>query len=67
MVDKPYHGLEEGGGLITPGESSKSSDILYSNVSSSDAEEELILASAWLLRHKAKTHSLGISIRFPRL
>ncbi|GBO36900.1 hypothetical protein AVEN_96256-1 [Araneus ventricosus] len=29
--------LEEGGGLVTAGESSKSSDILYSNVSPSDA------------------------------
>ncbi|GBN11555.1 hypothetical protein AVEN_246253-1 [Araneus ventricosus] len=38
--------LEEGGGLITAGESSKSSDMLYSNVSPSDAEEELISASA---------------------
>ncbi|GBN47624.1 hypothetical protein AVEN_110398-1 [Araneus ventricosus] len=39
-------GLEEGGGLVTAGESSKSSDILYSNVSPNDAEEELISASA---------------------
>ncbi|GBM81366.1 hypothetical protein AVEN_50824-1 [Araneus ventricosus] len=35
-----------GGGLITAGESSKSSDMLYSKASSSDAEEELISASA---------------------
>ncbi|GBN63198.1 hypothetical protein AVEN_274952-1 [Araneus ventricosus] len=34
--------LEEGGGLIPAGKSSKSSDMLYSNVSPSDAEEELI-------------------------
>ncbi|GBN56504.1 hypothetical protein AVEN_119356-1 [Araneus ventricosus] len=39
-------GLEEGGGLITAGESSKSSDMLYSKASSSDAKEELISASA---------------------
>ncbi|GBN32229.1 hypothetical protein AVEN_78362-1 [Araneus ventricosus] len=39
-------GLEGGGGLITAGESSKSSDMLYSKASSSDAEEELISASA---------------------
>ncbi|GBN74914.1 hypothetical protein AVEN_226418-1 [Araneus ventricosus] len=39
-------GLEEGGGLITAGESSKSSDMSYSKASSSDAEEELISASA---------------------
>ncbi|GBO07778.1 hypothetical protein AVEN_269149-1 [Araneus ventricosus] len=39
-------GLDEGGGLINAGESSKSSDMLYSNVSPSDAEEELISASA---------------------
>ncbi|GBM44057.1 hypothetical protein AVEN_223179-1 [Araneus ventricosus] len=38
--------LEEGGGLITAGESSKSSDMLYSNVSPSDAEGDLISASA---------------------
>ncbi|GBO16190.1 hypothetical protein AVEN_80384-1 [Araneus ventricosus] len=38
--------LEGGGGLITAGESSKSSDMLYSKASSSDAEEELISASA---------------------
>ncbi|GBN16734.1 hypothetical protein AVEN_256211-1 [Araneus ventricosus] len=38
--------LEEGGGLITEAESSRSSDMLYTNVSPSDAEEELILASA---------------------
>ncbi|GBN92770.1 hypothetical protein AVEN_247809-1 [Araneus ventricosus] len=38
--------LEEGGGQITAGETSKSSDMLYSNVSPSDAEEELISASA---------------------
>ncbi|GBO27900.1 hypothetical protein AVEN_275548-1 [Araneus ventricosus] len=38
--------LEEGGGLMTAGESSKFSDMLYSNVSPSDAEEELISASA---------------------
>ncbi|GBN01786.1 hypothetical protein AVEN_57921-1 [Araneus ventricosus] len=37
--------LEEGGGLITEAESSRSSDMLYTNVSPSDAEEELILAS----------------------
>ncbi|GBL80541.1 hypothetical protein AVEN_61803-1 [Araneus ventricosus] len=36
-------GLEGGGGLITAGESS---DMLYSKASSSDAEEELISASA---------------------
>ncbi|GBN55116.1 hypothetical protein AVEN_10517-1 [Araneus ventricosus] len=36
--------LEGGGGLIAAGESSKSSDILYSKASSSDAEEELISA-----------------------
>ncbi|GBN06245.1 hypothetical protein AVEN_105370-1 [Araneus ventricosus] len=35
-------GLEDGGGLITAGESS---DMLYSKVSPSDAEEELISAS----------------------
>ncbi|GBN17305.1 hypothetical protein AVEN_131250-1 [Araneus ventricosus] len=40
------YGLEEGGGLITAGESSKSSDMLYSKASSSDAEEEFISASA---------------------
>ncbi|GBM65954.1 hypothetical protein AVEN_152170-1 [Araneus ventricosus] len=39
-------GLEEGGGLIIAGESSKSSDMLYSKASSSDKEEELISASA---------------------
>ncbi|GBM81249.1 hypothetical protein AVEN_236451-1 [Araneus ventricosus] len=39
-------GLEEDGGLVTACESSKSSDILYSNVSPSDAEEELISVSA---------------------
>ncbi|GBO26692.1 hypothetical protein AVEN_40054-1 [Araneus ventricosus] len=38
--------LEESGGLMTAGESSKSSDMLYSNVSSSDEKEELISASA---------------------
>ncbi|GBM03203.1 hypothetical protein AVEN_70617-1 [Araneus ventricosus] len=38
-------GLEEGGGLITAGESSKSSDMLYSVASSSDKEDELISAS----------------------
>ncbi|GBN55125.1 hypothetical protein AVEN_10524-1 [Araneus ventricosus] len=38
-------GLEEGGGLITAGESSKSSDMSYSKASSSDGEE-LISASA---------------------
>ncbi|GBN17203.1 hypothetical protein AVEN_87585-1, partial [Araneus ventricosus] len=38
--------LEGGGGLITAGESSKSSDMLYSKASSSDAKEELISASA---------------------
>ncbi|GBM82090.1 hypothetical protein AVEN_30673-1 [Araneus ventricosus] len=38
--------LEEGGGLITAGESSKSSDMSYSKASSSDKEEELISASA---------------------
>ncbi|GBN09995.1 hypothetical protein AVEN_273366-1, partial [Araneus ventricosus] len=38
--------LEGGGGLITAGESSKSSDMLYSKAPSSDAEEELISASA---------------------
>ncbi|GBM56235.1 hypothetical protein AVEN_188091-1, partial [Araneus ventricosus] len=38
--------LEEGGGLITAGESSKSSDLSYSKASSSDKEEELISASA---------------------
>ncbi|GBO40286.1 hypothetical protein AVEN_190980-1 [Araneus ventricosus] len=38
--------LEEGGGLRTAGESSKSSDMLYSKASSSDAKEELISASA---------------------
>ncbi|GBM61019.1 hypothetical protein AVEN_264356-1 [Araneus ventricosus] len=37
--------LEEGGGLMTAGESSKSSDMLYYNVSPSE-EEELISASA---------------------
>ncbi|GBM48857.1 hypothetical protein AVEN_36915-1 [Araneus ventricosus] len=45
MVDKQEHGLEEGGGLLTASESSKSSDILYSKASSSD-KEELISASA---------------------
>ncbi|GBN27510.1 Transposable element Tcb1 transposase [Araneus ventricosus] len=39
-------GLEGGGGLIAAGESSKSSDMLYSKASSFDAEEELISASA---------------------
>ncbi|GBN02031.1 Fatty acid synthase [Araneus ventricosus] len=39
-------GLEEGGGLVTAGEYSKSSDMSYSKASSSDAEEELISASA---------------------
>ncbi|GBM15833.1 hypothetical protein AVEN_260115-1 [Araneus ventricosus] len=39
-------GLEEGGGLKTAGESSKSSDMLCSKTSSSDKEEELISASA---------------------
>ncbi|GBM33491.1 hypothetical protein AVEN_272991-1 [Araneus ventricosus] len=39
-------GLEEGGGLITAGESSKSSDMLYSMASSSYKEDELISASA---------------------
>ncbi|GBN45907.1 hypothetical protein AVEN_242111-1 [Araneus ventricosus] len=39
-------GLEGGGGLIAAGESSKSSDMLYSKASSSDAKEELISASA---------------------
>ncbi|GBO14731.1 hypothetical protein AVEN_59425-1 [Araneus ventricosus] len=43
---EPNKGLEEGGGLITAGESSKSSDMLYSKASSSDAGEELISASA---------------------
>ncbi|GBM24439.1 hypothetical protein AVEN_130992-1 [Araneus ventricosus] len=38
-------GLEEGG-LVTAGESSKSSDMSYSKASSSDKEEELISASA---------------------
>ncbi|GBN29224.1 hypothetical protein AVEN_151161-1 [Araneus ventricosus] len=38
--------LEEGGGLVTAGESSKSSDMFYSKASSSDKEEELISASA---------------------
>ncbi|GBN39925.1 hypothetical protein AVEN_21760-1, partial [Araneus ventricosus] len=38
--------LEEGGGLITAGEFSKSSDMSYSEASSSDKEEELISASA---------------------
>ncbi|GBM63384.1 hypothetical protein AVEN_64627-1 [Araneus ventricosus] len=38
--------LVQGGGLITLGESSKFSDMLYSKVSSSDKEEELISASA---------------------
>ncbi|GBL82173.1 hypothetical protein AVEN_252369-1 [Araneus ventricosus] len=38
-------GLEGSGGLITAGESSKSSDMLYSNASSSDKEDELISAS----------------------
>ncbi|GBN43653.1 hypothetical protein AVEN_262632-1 [Araneus ventricosus] len=38
--------LEEGGELITAGESSKSSDMLYSMASSSDKEEEFISASA---------------------
>ncbi|GBN90283.1 hypothetical protein AVEN_79039-1 [Araneus ventricosus] len=38
--------LEEGGGLVTAGESSKSSDMLYSKASSSDTEEEHISASA---------------------
>ncbi|GBM74355.1 hypothetical protein AVEN_206422-1 [Araneus ventricosus] len=38
--------LEGGGGLITAGESSKSSDMLYSKASSSDAQEEIISASA---------------------
>ncbi|GBL77226.1 hypothetical protein AVEN_242105-1 [Araneus ventricosus] len=33
-------GLEAGGGLISAGESSKSSDMLYSKASSSDKEEE---------------------------
>ncbi|GBN99945.1 hypothetical protein AVEN_267361-1 [Araneus ventricosus] len=39
-------GLEEGGGLVTASESSKSSDMSYSKASSSDKEEELISASA---------------------
>ncbi|GBM11787.1 hypothetical protein AVEN_22917-1 [Araneus ventricosus] len=39
-------GLEEDGGLITAGEASKSSDMLYSMASSSDKEDELISASA---------------------
>ncbi|GBN00405.1 hypothetical protein AVEN_61451-1 [Araneus ventricosus] len=39
-------GLEGGGGLIIAGESSKSSEMSYSKVSSSAAEEELISASA---------------------
>ncbi|GBN22414.1 hypothetical protein AVEN_38373-1 [Araneus ventricosus] len=38
--------LVYGGGLITLGESSKFSDMLYSKVFSSDKEEELISASA---------------------
>ncbi|GBM69067.1 hypothetical protein AVEN_243373-1 [Araneus ventricosus] len=38
--------LEGGGGLIAAGESSKSSDMWYSKAFSSDAEEELISASA---------------------
>ncbi|GBO36898.1 hypothetical protein AVEN_96254-1 [Araneus ventricosus] len=47
--DVPLRGnrsLEGGEGLITAGESSKSSDMLYSKASSSDKEEELISASA---------------------
>ncbi|GBM81209.1 Transposon Ty3-I Gag-Pol polyprotein [Araneus ventricosus] len=47
LLNAPYcFSLEGGGGLITAGESSKSSDMLYSKASSSDAEEELISASA---------------------
>ncbi|GBN40501.1 hypothetical protein AVEN_275207-1 [Araneus ventricosus] len=38
--------LEEDGGLKNAGESSKSSDMLYSKAFSSDKEEELISASA---------------------
>ncbi|GBL88279.1 hypothetical protein AVEN_102963-1 [Araneus ventricosus] len=38
--------LEGGGGLITAGESSKSSDMLYSKASSTDKEDELISESA---------------------
>ncbi|GBN49164.1 hypothetical protein AVEN_269787-1 [Araneus ventricosus] len=45
-------GLEEGGGLITAGESSKSSDMLYSMASSSDDKEG------------QATH-LSVCIRFP--
>ncbi|GBM31827.1 hypothetical protein AVEN_56927-1, partial [Araneus ventricosus] len=41
-----FSGLEGGGGLKTAGETSKSSDMLYSKASSSDKEEELISASA---------------------
>ncbi|GBM22730.1 hypothetical protein AVEN_81485-1 [Araneus ventricosus] len=44
-------GFAKGGGLTTFDESSKSSDILYSNVSPSDAEEELISASPSDFRH----------------
>ncbi|GBM82543.1 hypothetical protein AVEN_29331-1 [Araneus ventricosus] len=39
-------GFEESGGLVTAGESSKSSDMLYSKASSADTKEELISASA---------------------
>ncbi|GBM32595.1 hypothetical protein AVEN_195556-1 [Araneus ventricosus] len=39
-------GLEEGEGLLTAVESSKSSDVLYSKECSSDKEDELISASA---------------------
>ncbi|GBN89326.1 hypothetical protein AVEN_63602-1 [Araneus ventricosus] len=46
ICKKALKGLEGGGGQITAGESSKSSDMLYSKASSSDAEEELISASA---------------------
>ncbi|GBN98800.1 hypothetical protein AVEN_87926-1, partial [Araneus ventricosus] len=38
--------LEESEGLVTAGESSKSSDMLDSKASSSEKEEELISASA---------------------
>ncbi|GBL80661.1 hypothetical protein AVEN_258807-1 [Araneus ventricosus] len=44
--DLSLDGLEEDGGLITAGESSKSSVMSYSKASSSDKEEELISASA---------------------
>ncbi|GBN68083.1 hypothetical protein AVEN_275510-1 [Araneus ventricosus] len=56
----PAPGLEEGGGLVTASESSKSSDMLYSKASSSDTEEEHISASASDSRDSPSKLNIGV-------